>query len=323
MALDGKILARAREQIGHTHANNVAEHYLRQEKIYSQIPEIRRIDDRLRAQMSELVGLTIKRSADLSDALKTLEDESLALQAKKAELLHTAGYPVDYLEDIYSCPKCKDTGFIGSQMCSCLIEEYNRQLTSELSTLLKNSDERFENFDLSLYGEAREAMGIVYDTCREYASSFSERSMNLLFQGGTGLGKTFLSACIARVVAQNGHSVCYDTAASALEAFEMKKFARDAEAAEKAATRVERMLECELMILDDLGTEMLTQISISALYTLINTRLVEGKKTIISTNLTDAELARRYTPQICSRINGEFLKLPFAGTDIRKLKKEM
>lgn len=323
MALDGKILARAREQIGHTHANNVAEHYLRQEKIYSQIPEIRRIDDRLRAQMSELVGLTIKRSADLSDALKTLEDESLALQAKKAELLHTAGYPVDYLEDIYSCPKCKDTGFIGSQMCSCLIEEYNRQLTSELSTLLKNSDERFENFDLSLYGEAREAMGIVYDTCREYASSFSERSMNLLFQGGTGLGKTFLSACIARVVAQNGHSVCYDTAASALEAFEMKKFARDAEAAEKAATRVERMLECELMILDDLGTEMLTQISISALYTLINTRLVEGKKTIISTNLTDAELARRYTPQICSRIDGEFLKLPFAGTDIRKLKKEM
>ena len=166
-------------------------------------------------------------------------------------------------------------------------------------------------------------MSIVYDTCREYASSFSERSMNLQFQGGTGLGKTFLTACIARVVAQNGHSVCYDTAASALEAFEMKKFARDAEAAEKAATRVERMLECELMILDDLGTEMLTQISISALYTLINTRLVEGKKTIISTNLTDAELARRYTPQICSRIDGEFLKLPFAGTDIRKLKKEM
>ncbi len=323
MALDGKILARAREQIGHTHANNVAEHYLRQEKIYSQIPEIHRIDDRLRAQMSELVGLTIKRSADLSDALKALEDESLALQAKKAELLHAAGYPVDYLEDIYSCPKCKDTGFIGSQMCSCLIEEYNRQLTSELSTLLKNSDERFENFDLSLYGEAREAMSIVSAACREYASSFSERSMNLLFQGGTGLGKTFLSACIARVVAQNGHSVCYDTAASALEAFEMKKFARDAEAAEKASTRVERMLECELMILDDLGTEMLTQISISALYTLINTRLIEGKKTIISTNLTDAELARRYTPQICSRIDGEFLKLPFAGTDIRKLKKEM
>lgn len=323
MALDGKILARARERIAHRHADNVAEHCLRQEKIYALIPEIRRIDARLRTQMSELVGLTIKRSADLTDALSALEEESLALQVKKAELLNERGYPADYLEDIYSCPKCKDTGFIGSAMCSCLTQEYNRQLTSELSTLLKNNDERFESFDLSLYGEAREAMSIVFDTCREYAASFSERSMNLLFQGGTGLGKTFLSACIARVVAQNGHSVCYDTAASALEAFELKKFARDAETAEKAATRVERMLECELMILDDLGTEMLTQISISALYTLINTRLVEGKKTIISTNLTDAELARRYTPQICSRIDGEFLKLPFAGTDIRMMKKEM
>ncbi len=323
MALDGKILARAREQIGHRHADNVAEHYLRQERIYEQIPEISRIDARLRMQMSELVGLTIKRSGELAGALRALEDESLALQARKAELLRAHGYPADYLDDIYSCPKCRDTGFIGSELCSCLTEEYNRQLTAELSTLLKNSSERFENFDLSLYGEAQEAMSIVLNTCREYAASFSERSMNLLFQGGTGLGKTFLSACIARVVAQSGHSVCYDTASSALEAFELRKFARDAETAEKAATRAERMLECELMILDDLGTEMLTQISVSALYTLINTRLVEGKKTIISTNLTDAELARRYTPQICSRIDGQFLKLPFVGTDIRQLKKEM
>lgn len=323
MSLDGKILAKAREQIGHTHASNVAEHYLRQEKIYSRIPEIQRIDERLRCQMSELVGLTIKRSADLTEALKKLEDESLALQMRKGELLREHGYPADYLEDIYSCPKCRDTGFIGSQMCSCLYEAYNRELTNELSTLLKSSRDSFESFDLSLYGADQESMSIVFETCREYAYSFSERSMNLLFQGGTGLGKTFLSACIARVVAENGHSVCYDTAASALEAFELKKFARDAEAAEKAAVKVERMLECELMILDDLGTEMLTQISISALYTLINTRLVNGKKTIISTNLTDAELAKRYTPQICSRIDGEFTKLPFAGTDIRQLKKEM
>lgn len=323
MALDGKILARAREQLSSTHSDNVAEHYLRQEKIYARIPEVQRIDARLRSQMTELVGLTIRRSEDLAEALKALESESLELQAKKAELLREHGYPIDYLDDIYSCKKCRDTGFIGSDMCSCLKQEYNRQLTSELSSLLKNSSECFECFDLSLYGQAREGMEIVFETCREYAHSFSERSMNLLFQGSTGLGKTFLSACIARVVAENGHSVCYDTAASALEAFEAKKFARDAETAEKAAVRVERMLECELMILDDLGTEMLTQISVSALYTLINSRLVSGKKTIISTNLTDAEMAKRYTPQICSRIDGEFTKLPFAGTDIRKIKKEM
>lgn len=323
MALDGKLLARARENLENLHANNVAEHYLRQEKIYSRIPEIERIDTRLRTQMTELVGLTLRGGAELNTAIKTLEDESLALQAKKAELLVERGYEMDYLDDIFSCPACRDTGYVGGKMCSCLKAMYNAEVTRELGTLLKNSDECFEKFDLSLYGDVRESMEIVYNTCREYANSFSDRSMNLMFQGGTGLGKTFLSACIARVVAGNGHSVCYDTASSALEAFETKKFSRDAQTAENAAVKVERMLDCELMILDDLGTEMPTPMSVSALYTLINTRLVNGRKTVISTNLTDAELSKRYNPQICSRLEGEFTKLPFFGSDIRLTKKEM
>ena len=323
MALDGKLLARARENLENIHADNVAEHYLRQEKIYSRIPEIERIDTRLRTQMAELVGLTLRGGAELNAAIKALEDESLALQEKKAELLVERGYEMDYLDDIFSCKTCRDTGYFGGKMCSCLKAMYNAEVTRELGTLLKNSDECFEKFDLSLYGDARESMEIVYNTCREYASSFSERSMNLMFQGGTGLGKTFLSACIARVVAGNGHSVCYDTASSALEAFETKKFSRDAQTAENAAVKVERMLDCELMILDDLGTEMPTPMSVSALYTLINTRLVNGRKTVISTNLTDAELSKRYNPQICSRLEGEFTKLPFFGSDIRLTKKEM
>ena len=323
MALDGKLLARARENLENIHADNVAEHYLRQEKIYSRIPEIERIDARLRTQMAELVGLTLRGGAELNAAIKALEDESLALQKKKAELLVERGYEMDYLDDIFSCKTCRDTGYFGGKMCSCLKAMYNAEVTRELGTLLKNSDECFEKFDLSLYGDARESMEIVYNTCREYANSFSDRSMNLMFQGGTGLGKTFLSACIARVVAGNGHSVCYDTASSALEAFETKKFSRDAQTAENAAVKVERMLDCELMILDDLGTEMPTPMSVSALYTLINTRLVNGRKTVISTNLTDAELSKRYNPQICSRLEGEFTKLPFFGSDIRLTKKEM
>jgi len=323
MALDGKLLAKAREELENIHASNVAQQILRQKKIYAQIPEIEQIDSRLRVQMTELVGATIKSGAELGDAIKALETESLLLQAKKAELLVEHGYELDYLDDIYSCPKCRDTGFNGGKMCSCLKTLYNAQLTNELSALLKNGNESFESFDLSLYGDARESMEIVFDTCREYANSFSDRSINLLFQGGTGLGKTFLSACIARVVAQNGHSVCYDTASSALEAFETKKFARDASVAEKAASKVDRMTECELMILDDLGTEMPTPMAVSALYTLINTRLVNGRKTVISTNLSDDELKKRYTPQICSRIDGEFTKLPFFGSDIRLIKKEM
>ena len=163
-------------------------------------------------------------------------------------------------------------------------------------------------------------MGLVCKSCRKFADSFPEVSANLLFQGGTGLGKTYLSACIARVVADKGYSVCYDSAAAALEAFETQKFSRDPEESEKAAARVARMLDCDLMILDDLGTEMITSVSLSALYTLINSRLNAGKRMIVSTNCSDEELQRKYTPQICSRIRGEFLRLPFVGRDLRTKK---
>lgn len=323
MALDGKILAKARERLAERHETNLAEHNARQARVYAQLPEIERIDRRLREQMIELMGLAISKSGDRTQRIETLKQESLDLQARRAELLCGSGFDIAYLDDIYSCPECRDTGFVGGKPCKCLLALYNRELTSELGTLLKSGAECFERFDLSLYGEARNGMALVYETCREYAANFSDCSLNLLFQGGTGLGKTFLSACIARVVADKGFSVCYDTAAAAFDAFETKKFARDPETADCAARKVERMLDCDLMILDDLGTEMPTPMAVSALYTLINTRLVNGKKTVISTNLSDEELQKRYSPQICSRIDGEFTKLPFVGQDIRKIKKEM
>ena len=155
----------------------------------------------------------------------------------------------------------------------------------------------------------------VLSIAEDFARDFPDGE-NLLFQGGTGLGKTFLSACVARAVAAKGFSVCYDTAAAVIGSFEAQKFSRD----ESADARVKRMLSCDLMILDDLGTEMTTSMSQSALYTLINTRLVDKKPTIVSTNLSDDELTRRYTPQIASRILGEFRCFPFVGEDIRRKK---
>lgn len=323
MALDGKLLARARAKLAGIHEANLEEQESRLRRTYLRIPEIENIDSQLRFHMTELVRLTISRDEKLKERLESLEKENLELQARRAELLAENGYAEDWLEPIYSCPVCHDTGYVDGRVCSCLRALYNKELTAELGVLLRNGNECFDGFDLSLYGDARVAMKFVFDTCRTYADEFSENSMNMLFQGGTGLGKTFLSACIARVVAEKGFSVCYDTAVSALEAFETKKFSRDAEAADAASVKVSRMLDCDLMILDDLGTEMTTSVSVSALYTLINTRLVNGKTTIISTNLTDDELKQRYTPQICSRIDGEFTKLPFVGRDIRKIKKEI
>ena len=202
-------------------------------------------------------------------------------------------------------------------------------LFRSLGVLLQKGDESFEHFDLTLYSSVydpacgcapREMAQIALESCRKFADNFPKVSSNLLLQGAPGLGKTYLSACIARVVAAKGCSVCYDTAAAALGAFERQKFARDSEEQEKAARRVQRMLGCDLMILDDLGTEMVTPMSVSALYTLINTRLVNGRKTIISTNLSDEQLKNQYGGQIYSRLAGEFLCLPFKGEDIRLLR---
>ena len=333
MTHDGRLLARAREALEDERRENQAEQQRRTDLIYQRIPEIESIDRRMRSQMSDLVRLTLSKPADLSHRLEKLQKENLDLQMRKAELLHAQGFPIDYLDEIVSCKVCGDTGMVDGRLCACMERRYNRELTKELSVLLRSGDESFARFDLSLYPDtpeqesgvsARSAMRIVFSACRGFADSFPDvpaNLRNLLLRGDSGLGKTYLSACIARSVAEKGFSVCYDTASAALEAFEKQKFSRIPEEAEAAALRAERMLSCDLMILDDLGTEMATPAAASALYTLINTRLTRSLHTVISTNCSDDELRRRYSPQICSRLFGEFLELPFYGNDIRLMKR--
>ena len=326
-----KILARARTEMFAEREENRLRQQQRTEKVYREIPALEAIDNRMRGQMAELVRLTLSRRPDLKERLDELKEANLDLQIKRAELLAERGYPSDYLDEIFSCPRCRDTGVVDGQVCDCLQKRYNRELTKELSTLLRSGDERFESFDLTLYPDtpdpvsgfsARSSMKAVYEGCRKFAQSFPNVSSNLLLRGPSGLGKTYLSACIARTVAEKGYSVCYDSASAALEAFERQKFAREAKDQELADARVRSMLSCDLMILDDLGTEMVTPLSLSALYTLLNSRLSSQRRTVISTNCGDEELKRRYTPQICSRILGEFLELPFTGNDIRLLRRK-
>ena len=300
MARNGIYLARAREQIAQRRAENEREHRRRVDDAYRRVPGLRALDQTLQQQMITLVGLTMRHGSDPTDEL-----------------------PVDYTDDLYDCPHCHDTGYVQGQPCECLLRRYNAELTRDLSRLLQHGDESFEHFDLTLYDEsARPKMERVFQVCRTFAQTFRPGTMNLLLQGGTGLGKTYLSACIARVVAGAGYAVAYETAASALDAFECAKFQRSSADGEAAAQRVEQYLGCDLMILDDLGTEMITAYSTSALYTLINTRLTRKKATIISTNCSNEELQKKYTPQILSRIEGEYQTLPFVGRDIRQIKKE-
>ena len=330
MPYDGLLLARARTQLEQIRSANQDETQRRREEIYRRIPEIGQIDQRLRQQMRELVRVTLAKAPDMVQQLDELRQSNLSLQERRLRLLTDAGYPADYLDGVVSCPICRDSGMKDGRPCQCVDRLYNRELTKELGGLLHDGSESFEQFDLSLYSDQpdpvhgiipREAMRLTLLSCRRFAEAFPQGESNLLFQGGTGLGKTYMSGCIARAVAGKGCSVCYDSAIAALEAFERQRISRDPEESEAAGTRVRRMLSCDLMILDDLGTEMITSVTVSALYTLINSRLNAGKKTIISTNCTDEELLRKYTPQICSRIKGEFLRLPFVGRDIRLLKK--
>ena len=332
MAYDGRILAKARAELEKIRSGNRAEMQRRRGAVYSRIPRISVIDGRMREQMTELVRMTIARRPDIRQQVELLEKENLELQAERAELLTANGFPIDYLDDICTCKKCGDTGIYNDNVCECLDRLYNAELTKELGTLIRRGDECFERFDLRLYSDEpdekynvvpRRVMAKTLEVCRRFAENFPNVSSNLLMQGDTGLGKTYLSACIARSVADKGYSVCYDSAFTALEYFEKQKFGRDADDWEAVDRRVKRMLDCDLMILDDLGTEMATPMSLSALYILRNTRLVNGRRMIISTNLMDEEIKKRYTPQIASRLVGEFLHLPFAGRDIRLMKQEL
>ena len=331
MAYDGKLLARARERLEQQRQENRDEQQRRLVRVYTRVPEIREIDGALRGHMAKLVSLALSRRPDLREQITALEGENLDLQKRRAELLVEHGWPIDYLDEICSCPRCRDSGMLeNGQICECVERLYNQELTKELSGLLRHGDESFEHFDLTLYSDQpdpargvapRSVMKVNLAICRRFAKNFPDVAGNLLMQGGTGLGKTYLSACIAREIAAKGFSVCYDSASAALDAFERQKFSRDSEESAAADTRVKRMLSCDLMILDDLGTEMITSVSVSALYSLLNTRLVNGRHIILNTNLSDEELAAKYGAQIFSRLAGEFQTLPFFGKDLRILKK--
>ncbi len=324
MAIDGKLMAKARDRLAAIKENNVKMQEERLLEVYSRVPEIRRIDAALRALMGEVISASLKKGEAAKGALDDIAGRSLSLCGEKAEALVAAGYPDNYLDDVYSCPVCRDTGYTDSgAVCSCLMKLYEEEKSVYLSSIPGHEGDSFSSFSLDYYtGADRELMEMTLNFCRSYAMSFGESSPNLLFRGGTGLGKTFLSGCVAKAVSDKGFSVVYETAGDAFTAFEDRKFSRDMAQAEAAGERVRRILDCELLILDDLGTEMSTAFTHSALYSIVNSRLSSGKKTIISTNLSAEEMSARYTPQVVSRIFGEYDTVPFRGRDIRAIKKE-
>ena len=249
-----------------------------------------------------------------------IRQENLALQQER-EALITAHFEPGYLDETPVCDHCGGTGYVGANMCGCLMELCRQEQRKEL-TFLNAGNESFQQFRLEYYPDRidpqqgvniRAVMARTFEVCRRYAHEFSQKSGNLLFSGDTGLGKTFLSACIARTVADRGYSVMYESAGHLFSRLERAKFSGD----EQARREAEKYTACDLLIIDDLGTEMGGQFTTSALYGLINDRILSGKATIISTNLNSADLEKRYSPAIASRLRGEFTRLAFLGEDIR------
>ena len=328
MAYDGKIMRRALTRFDQDRQERQTRFEERRETIFRRQPRLREIDAELKSTMSRIISGALRRGTDPRPAVDRLRDENLSLQAEKRELLAAMNLPADCLEEKPICALCGDTGYRGGSVCRCLKTYYAQEQQKELSRMLDLGGQSFDTFSLDWYprkydvvaGQSpREGMDFVYDMCANYAHQFGKTPSNLLFFGAPGLGKTHLSAAIAREVSEGGFSVVYDTAAHVFERMETQKFGRDD--GEELESDVERFFNCDLLILDDLGTEMTTAFVQSALYRLVNTRLMEKKSTIISTNLSVEKIAQRYSEQIASRIMGEYAVLPFVGEDIRKLKK--
>ncbi len=326
MAYDGRLLRLAQERYEADRSAREADLAEQREQLYARRPRLREIQDQLRRTASRVMAAALRRGEDPLPEIQRLREENLSLQAERQMLLAELGLPDNALEDTPLCPFCNDTGYRGGEMCRCLKTYYVEEQRKELSKLLDLGSQSFDTFDTDWYSDqrapgktksAREHMEWVYATCVEYAHNFGKKPANLLLFGRPGLGKTHLSAAIAREVSGKGFSVVYDTAGHIFERFEAQKFGRD-----EAERDVERVLNCDLLILDDLGTEMVTTFVQSALYQIINGRLLEKKSTIVSTNLMPEAIAQRYSGQIASRIEGEYQLLPFVGEDIRVLKKK-
>lgn len=294
--------------------------YNRRSEVYKKVPRIREIDELSRKRYAEVINAAFSGKATKKSEIRSI---SVDLRAARAELLVNAGFPIDYLDLKYECKKCSDEGFYKGQMCSCYLKELNRlsAKNSNLSSLL--GSECFKNFRLEYYSDEaeggsrspRQRMSQVLDFCKNYADTFSVASKNLFFTGPTGLGKTFLSSCIAGEVIAKGYSVVYDSAQNIIDAFESYKFGKN-----DAPQSLDRYSECDLLIIDDLGTEFITQYSISVIYTLLNNRINSKLPMIVSSNINGETLGTYYPQSVVSRLSGEFVTVPFVGTDIRTAK---
>ena len=296
----------------------------RRELVAEKVPEAIKVDDEIKMLGLKLYKIVLS-DEETQEQVRSLRDEQKRLLSKRSALLIENGFDVDELSERFKCKKCEDTGTVGTTICDCykrklIIKAYEQ---SNLSTQFV--DQSFETFDLSLYSDAQdEEYGIsprahmkgILDKCKAYVKNSDDKRENLLLWGAPGLGKTFLSTCIAKDFIKKGYSVIYETAYQTFSMLEELKFKRPEEN-DKLRFKVDKLYTCDLLILDDLGSEFSTQYTNAALFDIINSRLITGRRTIINTNLSVSELEDKYSERVISRILGHYIILRFIGNDIR------
>ncbi|MBO5883513.1 MAG: ATP-binding protein [Clostridia bacterium] len=293
----------------------------RRYELYDKIPELWRIDTQLSStciKIMDALGSGKENFTERLDEIRLLNSE---YNKKRAELLEAAGYPSDYTDVRYECEACGDTGYVDTKMCSCMKKALAMAgyESSGLGGLIGR--QRFDNFSFEYYtaGANRETMKNNAQCLSDFANTIDGScSDNFLLFGGTGLGKTHLSTAVAERVIDRGYDVVYTTAVGMLGDFEEKRFGNSASGTRGRDTR--DYYECDLLIIDDLGTEVVNQFSLSCIYDLLNSRINGKKSTMINTNLGAKDIEGRYGERIASRLFGEYRPLRFVGSDVRRQK---
>ena len=279
----------------------------RRDEVYARIPEFRQLSDRVSEIAVDYLHSRLGEKRDdtiVSPAFVRPQLEEIA--AKKRELLASHGFPEDYLTVSPECPFCNDTGFVNGQKCRC----FRRK---EVEILYSHSH-------LKVYqGEDLKRFRIAAAACRRMAAEFDTAYRNLYLYGTVGTGKSFLSICIAREVLESGHSVLYFSAAAMFDKLSMYSF--DVRTKEELRSFTADLYECDLLIIDDLGTEFTNQFISAQLFACLNERHLNRKSTVISTNLSLAEMQSRYSDRVFSRITNDYELYKLTGSDIRVLKR--
>lgn len=315
MSYDVTALKKALERYATQRTERELAHARTVRELNERIPRLAEIEKALSSCGLSIVENVVKGGDSVEENVAAIKRQSRALRTERAELLKAQHLPEDLIDGHTSCAACGDTGYIGSEMCECLRRVYREEQYDALSELFSQSEGRMEAFDVSQYspvktGESpvspQECMHLLAEKCRKYAADFSNISPNLLFHGESGSGKTFFMACIARTAVEKNAFVVYQSAFTLAKQLEDDRFGKS----EDSSAALEQCAKCDLLIIDNLGTETTTAYTASALYQLLNRRVSEKRPTLIATAMNIDEIAARYGTHMSARIRSDYILMP-------------